>query len=136
MGRAIVVSPKEYQSRYPTGKIPTKNKEHGKVFICRRGCNTRTATFTEEFVWEDIYRGPEDLQSLRDRIEKETKATRKRKVESKPPRYDDFIVEEEEDDIGPKTPSKRRKTDAATTPKSAAKARTPRKFTTPTHKRY
>jgi origin recognition complex subunit 1 len=26
-----------------------------KTFICRRGCDTRLATYTEEFVWEDLF---------------------------------------------------------------------------------
>lgn len=76
------MSAETFRSRFPTGKIPKSSKDHGKVFICRRGCNTRTATYTEEFTWDDIYRGSqEDVYALIERIQKETKATRKRKRE-------------------------------------------------------
>jgi origin recognition complex subunit 1 len=56
-GRARVMSEATFKSKYPNGKVPRKSNEYGKAFICRRGCNTRTCTYTDEFVWEDIYRG-------------------------------------------------------------------------------
>lgn len=78
-GRATIVSPDIFQSKYPSGRVPRTSKDYGKIFICRRGCNTRTATYTEEFSWEDIYKGAEDLDSLVERVQSQTKATRKRK---------------------------------------------------------
>src|ERR1700753_2206920 len=112
---------------------------NGKVFVCRMGCNTRTATYTNEFVWEDIYQGEKNLGDLIYLVQSQTKATRKRQPgESRPKKEDkedyDFVVPDYDDE--PHTPKKRRKhTDIdATTPKSKNKA-TPRKFLTPTHKR-
>lgn len=67
--------------RYPSGKVPRTSKDYGKIFVCRRGCNTRTATYTDEFEWESIYRGIEDLDSLVERVKTQTKGTRKRKRE-------------------------------------------------------
>jgi origin recognition complex subunit 1 len=120
-----------FHARHPSGKIPRKSKEYGKTFICRRGCNTRTATYTEEFVWEDTYHGTEeDVATLIDRLKSDTRATRKRRKDTKTTGDDNF----EDDDIGeePATPRKRQKTSAVSTPR---KARTPAKLVTPGHKR-
>jgi len=79
-GKASILSLKTFLTRFPTGKVPRFSKESGKIFICRRGCNTRTATYTDEFVWEDIYNGSrQELDALIERIQRETKATRKRR---------------------------------------------------------
>ena len=75
------MSPAAFKAKYPSGKMPQRSNNHGKVFVCRRGCNTRTATYTEDFVWEDIYRGVDDLDDLMDLVNTQTKATRKRKKE-------------------------------------------------------
>ena len=75
------MSPAIFYARYPSGKVPRSSKEHGKVFVCRRGCNTRTATYTDEFEWESIYHGSEDIPALIERVKSQTKATRKRKRE-------------------------------------------------------
>ncbi|KFY52344.1 hypothetical protein V496_08533 [Pseudogymnoascus sp. VKM F-4515 (FW-2607)] len=81
-GKATVSSSKSFLAKYPGGRIPRNSKEHGKSFFCRRGCNTRTATYTEEFIWEDIYHGTdEDIFNLIERVKNETKATRKRRGE-------------------------------------------------------
>ncbi|POS80405.1 origin recognition complex subunit 1 [Diaporthe helianthi] len=76
-GRAKVMSAAAFQKLYPSGKVPRSAKDHGKVFVCRRGCNTRTATYTDEFVWEDVYQGADDIHTLEDLVEGGTKATRK-----------------------------------------------------------
>lgn len=78
-GKASIVSRASFYAKYPSGKIPRSSKDYGKLFVCRRGCNTRTATYTDEFVWENIYRGYDDLDPLVERLESQTKATRKRK---------------------------------------------------------
>jgi len=97
----------------------------------------RTATFTDEFVWEDMYTGPDDIQKLIDRVEKETKATRKRKAGGKATKADDFVAGDDEDEeTVPKTPSKRRKLNDGGTPSKRVAGKTPTKFMTPTHKRY
>lgn len=103
--------------------------------MCRRGCNTRTATYTDLFKWEDVYQGEDDIPKLIELVKAQTKATRKRQIGSKPPKHDheDFIVGDEDgSDNEVRTPKKRRKTADAETPTSKRKDR---KFLTPTHKR-
>ena len=78
-GKASVMSPHAYLQKYPTGKVPRSSRDFGKVFVCRRGCNTRTATYTEEFLWENIFGGADDILSLVERVKGQTKATRKRR---------------------------------------------------------
>lgn len=137
VGRATIISHKAFLARYPTGKVPNKAREFGKVFVCRRGCNSRTATYTEEFEWEDVYHGAQDLEILKERIEVETKATRKRKAAPVHRHLDsDFVVKDDDHDgCAPETPRKKRKLDAARTPTSKSQAGTPRKFTTPGQRR-
>ncbi|KAI5855626.1 P-loop containing nucleoside triphosphate hydrolase protein [Tricharina praecox] len=149
-GRAIVLSPAEFNKQYPDG-VSKKSKEFGKVFVCRRACNPRTATYSDEFVWEDLYRGRDtDIFAIGDYVRRNTKATRKalanvhngsrakrRRVKGDSVSDDDERdPEDDEDDEytkAPATPSrrKRQKAPAAGTPTR----RTPAKFTTPTHKR-
>ncbi|KAG9558348.1 origin of replication binding protein, partial [Aureobasidium melanogenum] len=135
-GKATVLSEESFNSRYPSGKIPKGSKDHGKVFICRRGCNTRTTTYTDKFIWEDVYRGAEDLQSLCELIDNQTVRTRKRKSvvrATTPGDLDEFVVPDDEDGETA-TPRKRRKLTSAT-PTSRSKHPAPRKLTTPTHRR-
>ncbi|KAK3059999.1 hypothetical protein LTS18_009570, partial [Coniosporium uncinatum] len=134
-GRAIVVSPDEFTSRYPSGKVPRASRDYGKIFVCRRGCNTRTATYTSDFSWEDTYRGAESIETLVEIIQSQTKSTRKRKAATKKDQgeLDDFVINDGNDDDAPKTPKKRRKFNASTP--SRKLELTPRKFLTPTHKR-
>ncbi|RXG48485.1 hypothetical protein VDGE_30488 [Verticillium dahliae] len=73
-GKATVLSFDMFQRRYPSGRAPRNSK----VFMCRRGCNTRTAIFTEEFCWEDIFRGTEDdIHGLVQYLQANTKSTRR-----------------------------------------------------------
>lgn len=136
-GRAKIVSVETFHSQYPSGKVPRSSKDYGKIFICRRGCNTRTATYTDTFNWEEIYRSANDIDPLIERIRSQTKATRKQKRSD---HIDDAHGDAEiefdpfAEPSSPKTPSKKRKFSHASTPTSKAK-RTPRKFLTPTHKR-
>lgn len=108
------------------------------MFVCRRGCNARTATYTDEFIWEDVYEGVEDIEELKERVVTETKATRKKKPEPKSKDLDFVVADDMDDEFGLRTPSKKRKFEDATTPRSERKGQgvTPRKFTTPTHRRY
>ena len=130
-GKATIVSQQTFHSKYPTGKVPRSSRDFGKIFICRRGCNTRTATYTTEFVWDEIYQGAHDIPPLIERIQRQTKATRKRKRQDE----DDVAAWDSTQEVDePSTPSKRRKSIQATTPNHKSK-RTPKKFTTPTHKR-
>jgi origin recognition complex subunit 1 len=125
---AHIFSPTKFNEKYPKGSIPANSR--GKVFVCRRGCNTRTATYTSEFTWEEIYRNAQDLPNLVDLVQSQTKASRKPRA--KLDDDDDFVVK---DDGEPHTPRKKRKHSEVTTPKSNRKTLTPRKFITPTHKR-
>ncbi|KAK4682714.1 Origin recognition complex, subunit 1 [Podospora pseudoanserina] len=119
-GKAHVMSQQAFMNEFPTGKVPRKSKQYGKVFICRRGCNTRTCTYTEEFIWEDIYHGREDLEALQERLQKETKATRKKKPakDESPERDYKFEADPEADgEYAPgvyRTPKKARIRDAVT----------------------
>lgn len=133
---ANVVSVQTLKHKYPNGKIPRSSDDNGKTFVCRRGVTARTATYTDEFIWEDVYHGVEDIDALRDRVISETQATRGPKPPTLSQAQDlDFVVVDDEDkENGPRTPKKRRKYDAST-PKST-NDRTPSKFVTPTSKRY
>lgn len=138
-GTAKVVSLDTFQKLHPTGVVKKSSKDYGKIFVCRRGCNTRTTTYTPEFRWEDVYTGADDIPSLVELVESQTKATRK--GPSRPKRsqedLDDFVIPDSEDDGAPKTPRKRRKFNDAATPTSSRNRDTPaaRKFLTPSHKR-
>ena len=114
-GKATVVSADTFQKKFPNGKVPRSSRDYGKIFICRRGCNTRTATYTDEFNWENEYRGPEDLLALSERVQKQTKATRKRRRDWRDSGYNSDVSDEfdpkkhAEAENEPKTPSKKRK---------------------------
>ncbi|KAK4170169.1 P-loop containing nucleoside triphosphate hydrolase protein [Cladorrhinum sp. PSN259] len=139
-GKAYVMSQAAYAKKYPTGKIPRKSKEFGKVFICRRGCNTRTCTYTEEFVWEDIYHGREDIQILQDMLKRETKATRRARATKDDSPDRDYKAEAGADadgDFAPgllRTPKKAR-TKEAVTPSSRRKAGANKPATPSSHRR-
>ncbi|KAK0718768.1 P-loop containing nucleoside triphosphate hydrolase protein [Apiosordaria backusii] len=139
-GKAHVMSREAFMKKFPTGKAPRKSKEYGKVFVCRRGCNTRTCTYTEEFIWEDIYHGKEDLEALQERLQKETKATRKKKAakEESPERDYRFEADPEQDgDYAPgvyRTPKKARFKEAVT-PSSRHKRADSKPATPSSHRR-
>ncbi|KAG8412440.1 Origin recognition complex, subunit 1 [Metarhizium acridum] len=109
-GKAKVMSLEAFLSKYPSGKIPRQSKEYGKTFVCRRGCNTRTATYTEEFNWEEMYSSVGDMFKLIDFVEKNTKAARgRRKAREQSPRDTAYLP--------PQTPTKGSRT-TITTPQS------------------
>lgn len=140
-GSARILSSSHFRALYPTGTIPSKSKDYGKMFVCRRGCNVRTATYTDEFEWEEIYRGADDLANLIERVKCETKATRSRKKkvegvsEATGEPYECYGSEGEGESAG--TPRKKRKADtgALSTSNSTA-VDVARMHATPTHKRY
>lgn len=133
-GKATVLSKDAFFQKYPGGQ-PPKSKSaairYAKTIMCRRGVKQRTLQFTEDFVWEELYRGPEDLLDLIDWIKEQTKGKRKHlPAKEEDGEYDQKKQADEEE---PRTPNKRRKTtSAASTPKSTIKTS---KYTTPTHKR-
>jgi origin recognition complex subunit 1 len=108
-GKASIYSLDAFLKKYPNGKVPRNSKEYGKAFVCRRGCNTRTASYTEEFVWEEIFHGTqEDVFNLIEHVKKATKATRRRrapKEESPDPEYNVKQANEEDEDYK-RTPRK------------------------------
>ena len=136
-GTARVVSLETFNAKYPDGVVRKNSPDYGKIFVCRRGCNARTTTYTEEFSWEDVYKGADDIPALVDLVDSQTKATRKRV--GRPPKesrdLDEFVIADSdgEGDGAPRTPKKRRKLLNQTTPTSTKKDN--RKFLTPTHKR-
>lgn len=138
LSKANIVSAQTLKAKYPSGKIPRNSEDNGKTFVCRRGVTARTASYTDEFIWEDVFQGVHDLDSLRERIKTETQLTRVQKSTTthRPNDMDDFIIVDDEDkENGPRTPKKRRRLDGDATPRSGMKKGTPSKFTTPTHKR-
>ncbi|KAL9115443.1 MAG: hypothetical protein Q9227_000764 [Pyrenula ochraceoflavens] len=137
-GTAKVMSCYVFQRMYPEGKVPKKRAalaEYRKTVVCRRGVKQRTSKYTEEFLWEDIYHGAEDLLGLIDRVKAETKSSRKR-AGSPDPKTDteySLIKDMNHGDDLPSTPKKRRKTaSVSATPTISRKSN---KFITPTHKR-
>ena len=67
-----------FSRKFPTGKIPRSSPFYNKTFICRRGCNARTTTYTSEFIWENIFSGSsEDIAQLKRLVESGTKSTRR-----------------------------------------------------------
>ncbi|CAL8583796.1 Origin recognition complex, subunit 1 [Xanthoria parietina] len=134
-GKATVVSAEAFKAKYPSGKVPRSSRDYGKVFICRRGCNTRTATYTGEFVWEDIYSGAADLHDLIDHVKSQTKATRKRKRSTDDPALDYDPVNDDKSAAEPRTPSKKIKFSTASTPSKTPKRTPSKQYLTPTHKR-
>ncbi|KAM0723283.1 hypothetical protein Q7P37_001484 [Cladosporium fusiforme] len=137
-GKAKVLSQEKFESLFPSGKVPKNSKDFGKVFTCRRGANIKTATYTEEFKWEDAFKSRrEDMDTLSELVESQTVKTRRRKP-TKKREENEYGLEDIDEDAeldDPATPRKRRKMTSATPTPSKAKQRTPRKFTTPTHKR-
>ncbi|KAG8625622.1 hypothetical protein KVT40_006023 [Elsinoe batatas] len=131
-GKATVISHAKFVQRYPSGKIPRGNSGYGKTFVCRRGCNPRTTSYTNEFTWEDVYRGSADIDSLVSLVESQTVQTRKRKPTTKASEADlnEFVVGDEEVEG---TPRKRRELDV--TPKNRAEKKPKAALLTPTHRR-
>ncbi|KAK3693899.1 P-loop containing nucleoside triphosphate hydrolase protein [Podospora appendiculata] len=123
-GKAQVMSHDAFLKTYPTGKVPRKSKEFGKVFVCRRGCNTRTCTYTDEFVWESIYRGKEDIEGLKELLRKGTRATRKKQPPKDASPERDYTSDHNAaaDDAAPHTPKKLKTRDAVT---PSSKRKTP-----------
>ncbi|TVY45248.1 Origin recognition complex subunit [Lachnellula occidentalis] len=130
--KATILTESEFATRFPKGTIPRKSIDFGKVFVCRRGCNLKSTTYSEEFSWKDIAHDTEDdVIRLMERLESETKATKKSRLDKRKRGEDEFDLKNEAgDELG--TPKKKHKTFAVSTPR---KPRTPSKLLTPSHKR-
>lgn len=102
--------------KYPSGKVPRNSK----TFFCRRGCNTRTATYTDEFVWEDVYGGgSDDVYELSDFIKTHTKATRSRR-KTRESSTEAYVAAREVDSDVERTPKRQKK--EVTTPRSKSRS--------------
>ncbi|KAH8156909.1 hypothetical protein CIB48_g11338 [Xylaria polymorpha] len=142
-GEARIMSYQAFSREFPSGKIPRSSPAYNKTFVCRRGCNTRTTTYTPEFIWEDIFSGSsDDISKLIKLVQSGTKSTRKQPkshntsddttTESTPRKKRLYDVPEEEETDGddgylssehdtqskPRTPRKRQKTSRVATPSS------------------
>ncbi len=132
-GKAVVLSQTAFLKKYPGGK-PPKSKaaasQYAKTIMCRRGVKQRTLQFTDDFVWNELYQGPESLLDLIDWMKGQTK--KRKKTDTKQDRSYEPKTDAAEEGV-PSTPKKKRKvTSATSTPKSSIKSN---KFITPTHKR-
>lgn len=80
-GKATVMSKDVFYSKFPSG-APQKSKdglaEYNKSIICRRGVNQLQGRYTDEFVWEEVYR-QDQIFDLIDMIKDGLKAAKKRK---------------------------------------------------------
>ncbi|KKK13591.1 putative origin recognition complex subunit Orc1 [Aspergillus rambellii] len=126
-GKARVMSKDAFFAQYPNG-APPKTKEalaeYNKCIVCRRGVNQLQGRYTEEFIWEDVYR-EDRMFDLIDMIKDQLKAAKKRK------QIDTDYVETKEQDV-PSTPRKKQKVASMNiTPQS----RRQKAMTTPSHKR-
>ncbi|KAL8929799.1 MAG: hypothetical protein Q9208_000943 [Pyrenodesmia sp. 3 TL-2023] len=133
-GKATIVSADVFHNKYPSGRVPRSSKDYGKIFICRRGCNTRTATYTEEFIWEDQYHGAEDLLDLIDHVKNQTKATRKRKRDVDDPAVD-YDPRKDASTVEPQTPRKKIKSTSTSTPTKTPNRTPSKQYLTPSNKR-
>ncbi|PYH44448.1 origin recognition complex subunit 1 [Aspergillus saccharolyticus JOP 1030-1] len=127
-GKATVMSKDAFYAKYPGGVAP-KGKEaladFNKCIVCRRGVNQVQGRYTEEFVWEEVYR-EDRIFDLIGMIKNGLKAAKKRKQID-----NDYVESKEEEEVAPSTPRKRQKVASHATPQS----RRQKSLTTPTHKR-
>ncbi|RAH48170.1 origin recognition complex subunit 1 [Aspergillus brunneoviolaceus CBS 621.78] len=127
-GRATVMSKDAFYAKYPGG-VPPKGKEaladFNKCIVCRRGVNQVQGRYTEEFIWEEVYR-EDRLFDLIDMIKSGLKVAKKRKQVD-----NDYVESKSEENVAPSTPRKRQKVASSATPQS----RRQKSLTTPTHKR-
>ena len=81
-GKATVMSKDAFYARYPNGN-PPKSKaelaEYQKCIICRRGVSQVQGRYTEEFVWEKVYR-EDNIYELINMVKENLKGARKRKA--------------------------------------------------------
>ncbi|KAL4812369.1 P-loop containing nucleoside triphosphate hydrolase protein [Aspergillus spinulosporus] len=128
-GKAQVMSKDVFFARYPNGAAPKSKAElaeYNKCIVCRRGVSQLQGRYTEEFIWEDVYR-QDQIHDLVDLVRDGLKAAKKRKQADA-----DYVDTKDKDaeDVVPTTPRKRQKVANATPQSRRQKA-----MTTPSHKR-
>lgn len=82
-GRASVMSKDRFYAKYPNGTPPKGRAalaEFNKCIVCRRGVNQVQGRYTDEFVWEDVYK-VDQIFDLIDMIKHGLKTAKKRKTE-------------------------------------------------------
>ena len=134
-GRATVLSKDAYFARYPDGKQPrskTAAIEFAKTIFCRRAVKQRTLVFTEEFIWDDLYGGKNDLLNLIDWIREQTRGKKKSAPKDDEDEDEDYLKERDVEDVEMGTPRKQRKTTKVSTPRSKHQTAS---YSTPTHRR-
>ncbi|KAI9644476.1 Origin recognition complex, subunit 1 [Ciborinia camelliae] len=140
-GVATILSEEAFKAKFPTGKIPRNRKENGKTFICRRGLHSKSVTYTDEFIWEDVYHNTEEsVEQLIEKIDNSIPNNKRKKplLSRKNHEEDDdasAASEQNDSEVDEEilaTPRKKQKTTKAVTPR---KPRTPSKLLTPSHKR-
>ncbi|PWY81980.1 P-loop containing nucleoside triphosphate hydrolase protein [Aspergillus heteromorphus CBS 117.55] len=127
-GKATVMSKDAFFAKYPDGAPPKAKEdlaEYNKCIVCRRGVNQLQGRYTDEFVWENVYR-EDRIFDLINMIKDGLKGAKKRKQVD-----NDYKNTKEEDDFVPTTPRKRQKVASNATPQS----RRQKALTTPAHKR-
>lgn len=81
-GKAVVMSKDAFYAKYPNG-TPPKDKselaEYNKCIVCRRAVSQVQGRYTDEFVWEEVYR-EDNILSLINVVKESLKAARKRKI--------------------------------------------------------
>ncbi|KAI1327572.1 ATPase [Xylariaceae sp. FL0255] len=129
-GNARVMSQPAFLAEFPNAKVPRSSKFHQRTFICRRGCNARTTTYTSEFIWENVFDGkPDQINALKDLVQAGTQSTRRRQnpqaSEASPRKrrqqdVDDAYAFSDDDEptSKPRTPRKKQKTNRVATPSS------------------
>ncbi|KAJ5587635.1 uncharacterized protein N7459_003400 [Penicillium hispanicum] len=128
-GKATVMSKGAFYAKYPNG-TPPKDKaeraEYNKCIICRRGVSQVQGRYTDEFVWEEVYR-EDNIHELINMVKDNLKAARKRKA------ADTDYVDVKEESVAPATPRKKQR--MASTNATPTKSQRKKALTTPTHKR-
>ncbi|KAL4939988.1 hypothetical protein BDV06DRAFT_27966 [Aspergillus oleicola] len=126
-GKAQVMSKDAFFARYPDGTRPKAKDElaeYNKCIVCRRGVSQLQGRYTEEFVWEDVYK-QDQIHELVNMIKDGLKAAKKRKQADT-----DYVETNDAVDEAPTTPRKRQRVANATPQSKRQKA-----MTTPSHKR-
>ncbi|KAF5585132.1 origin recognition complex subunit 1 [Fusarium pseudocircinatum] len=102
-GKAKIMSQDGFLARYPQGKVPRNDPDF------------------DEFIWEEIYGGENDLFALMDRVKAGTKVTRRRRKARSPSPSDDTYHPAQI----PQTPTKTGRGSVAVTPTSRRSHATP-----------
>ncbi len=135
---ATVLSQTTFNKEFPHGKTTRNVKDYVKTYFCRRACDHWSSTYSDDFIWEDLYfrhSTEENMLDLLHKVEMWTQGKKKtkRKRETRTEEDAEFKGGHINEDELLKTPRKKQKTSAVSTPR---KQRTPSRLLTPSHKRF